>query len=85
MRPVIKNVAQLRKDINYYANMFPDVEPVTFDGLMQSMDEHQDDWPIGHIYGISVSPAWEDKCFVFDVLENNDKYFVIEYNGVGKC
>lgn len=85
MRPVIKNVVQLCKDIAYYANMFPGVEPVTYDWLEKSMEDHQEDWPEGHIYGVSVSPAWEDKCFIFDVLENDSMSFVVEYKGVRKC
>ena len=85
MRPIIKNVVQLLKDIAYYNNMFPDAEPFSYDGFEQSIEEHQDDWPEGLICGISVSPEWEDKCFVFDVLENNGKSFVVEYKGVGKC
>ena len=85
MRPAIKNVVQLCKDIAYYANMFPGVEPVTYDWLEKSMEDHQEDWPEGHIYGVSVSPAWEDKCFIFDVLENDSMSFVVEYKGVGKC
>lgn len=85
MRPIIKNVVQLLKDIAYYNNMFPDAKPFSYDGFEQSLEEHQEDWPVGHIYGISVSPAWEDKCFVFDVLENDSMRFVVEYKGVGKC
>lgn len=85
MKPIIKNAAQLREHMAYYANMFPGVEPVTYEGLVKSMEDHQDDWPKGLVCGISVSPAWEDKCFGFEVIENSDTSFVIEYTGVTKC
>ena len=84
MRPLINEVVQLCKDIAYYANMFPDVEPVTYDQIEQNIEKYQDRYNVGDTFGYSVSPEWEDKCFCFQVLIKDETQFVVQYIGVYK-
>ena len=85
MRPIILNVVQLCEDIAYYANMFPDVKPVTYDDIEIGIEEDYERNFEGCGFGYSVSPAWEDKCFRFEVKVKDDKCYIVEYTGVCKC
>lgn len=79
------NVVQLCKDIAYYANMFPDVNPVTYDDIEKGIERDYGRTFKGQVFGYSVSPAWEDKCFIFEVKVNTKDSYIAEYMGVGKC
>ena len=85
MRPIILNVLKLCNDIAYYANMFPNAKPVTYDDLEKSIENDYDRNFEGCVFGYSVSPAWEDKCFGFEVKVKTDDSYIVEYSGVCKC
>ena len=85
MRPIIINTVQLCDDIAYYAGRFPDVKPVTYDDIESGIERDYDTSFEGLVFGYSVSPAWDDKCFGFEVKVKTDKVFIVEYTGVCKC
>ncbi len=85
MKPIILNASQLCKDIAYYADRFKDTKPVTYDDLVTGIGNDYDRNFEGCVFGYSVSPAWEDKCFGFEVKVKTDTSYIVEYTGVCKC
>ena len=84
MKPIILNATKLFEDIAYYADRFPEAKPVTYDNLVKNIEASQDTNPEGSVFGYSVSPACEDRCFLFSSKVNDDKCYIVEYKGVCK-
>lgn len=82
IKSVVYNCNRLKNDIEYYKKMFPDTY-IGFDELIGSVKKEMTGCNI--VAGFSVSPEWEDKCYMFESKVNVNGTTEIEYIGIGKA
>lgn len=82
----ILNIEQLCADIECYKNEFPDTY-LSLEEIYKRIfkDYEVNDGATG-IFGMSVSPEWEDKCYGFEFVGDcYGGYIIYKYVGIYKC
>lgn len=79
----IDNILDLERDIQSYKEMFPETYR-DYDFIKNVAERHYND-PVGFVFGVEVSSAWQDKCYGFEVEKVTPEHTYIRYIGVWKC
>ena len=82
---VIHNVHDLIERIEEYKRMFPESH-TSMDMIKSILSDPKYEYaPPGLIFGVSVSPEWEDKCYGFEVEKQTPTTVYFRFLGMWKC
>lgn len=73
-RPIIIGTVELCEQIVEYAKMFPDTY-TTYDSIENTLQRICDEGRVGGVFGIQVSPEWEDRCYGFEPYTQGEQVF----------
>lgn len=76
---------KLNEDIAYYKSRFPETYMTLEDIFEALIEEYKRIGCNGGMFGFSVSPEWEDKCYAFEPKGENCGKVYYKYVGIHKC
>ena len=76
---------KLNTDIAYYKSRFPHTYMTLEDIFNALIEEYKRIGCNGGMFGFSVSPEWEDKCYAFEPIGENCGKVYYKYVGISKC
>lgn len=80
----IKNIEELKERIAEYSVMFPETAASLEDVNEFLENEHSEHGGNVGLFGMSVSPEWEDKCYSFEYRPDGSEP-AYEFMGMYKC
>ena len=75
----------LENDIAYYKTMFPQTYMTIQDVFEALTEEYKRNGGNTGLFGFSVSPEWEDKCYSFEFSNKMGDVVYYRYKGIYKC
>ena len=84
MKVKIIGIKALRERIAEYRAMFPKTYTKLGDIKQSLLTDYEKRGGTTELFGIQISPEWEDKCYGFQCVGNGKEFVLYKYFGIWK-